>query len=277
MQAVDSENKKNLQSDQWRLHQLNKELSNPEHPFNKFSTGNFKTLYEDPIGRGVKIRDEFMKFYEDNYSANRMKLVVLGREPLDELEGWVEELFAEVPNRNYPRLRWDDVEPFTEKELLTQVFAKPVLDSRVLDIYFPYQDEEEMYESHPSRYLSHLIGHEGPGSILSYIKNKGWANSLGAGSLPLGPGTAFFTISIRLTEEGLKHYQEIVKVVFQYIAVIRSVPPQEWIVEEMKTLADVDFRFRQKSPASKTASALSGVMQKPYPRHQLMSAPSVIR
>jgi insulysin len=46
---------------------------------------------------------------------------------------------------------------------------------------------EEFYESHPSRYLSHLIGHEGPGSILALIKAKGWANGLGAGgsTLPL--------------------------------------------------------------------------------------------
>ncbi|KAF1855126.1 hypothetical protein Lal_00002662, partial [Lupinus albus] len=33
LKAVDSENKKNLQNDTWRLHQLEKSLSNPNHPF----------------------------------------------------------------------------------------------------------------------------------------------------------------------------------------------------------------------------------------------------
>ena len=42
LRAVDSENKKNLQSDQWRLHQLEKSLSNPNHPYCHFSTGNFE-------------------------------------------------------------------------------------------------------------------------------------------------------------------------------------------------------------------------------------------
>lgn len=46
LNAVDSENKKNLQSDMWRIFQLNKHLSQPGHPWRKFGTGNRKTLTE---------------------------------------------------------------------------------------------------------------------------------------------------------------------------------------------------------------------------------------
>ncbi|KAK8154267.1 a-pheromone processing metallopeptidase Ste23 [Phyllosticta citribraziliensis] len=277
LRAVDSENKKNLQSDVWRLHQLNKTLSNPKHPYCHFSTGNYQTLHDEPLARGVKIRDEFIKFYETHYSANRMKLVVLGRESLDELESWVSQMFSEVKNKNLPRNRWDSEQPLTEKELQTQIFAKPVFQTRTLDLHFPYPDEEALYESAPGRYLSHLIGHEGPGSLLAYIKEKGWASMLGAGSLTVCPGTAFFTLSIRLTEDGLKNHEEILKLVFQYIAMLKEIEPQQWIFEEVKKMSEVDFRFKQKSPASNTTSSLSGIMQKPYPRDQLLSGPSVIR
>ncbi|KAF9761882.1 hypothetical protein IL306_003645 [Fusarium sp. DS 682] len=55
------------------------------------------------------------------------------------------------------------------------------MDSRELHLYFPFIDEEFMFATQPSRYISHLIGHEGcPGSIMSYIKSKGWANGLSA-------------------------------------------------------------------------------------------------
>jgi insulysin len=277
LRAVDSENKKNLQSDTWRLHQLNKSLSNPEHPFCHFSTGNYKTLHDEPLERGVHIRDEFINFYEKHYSANRMKLVVLGRESLNELESWTEELFADVPNQDLPQNRWDHVQPFTEKELGMQVFAKPVFHMRSLDLYFPYPDEEDYYDSQPGRYLSHLIGHEGPGSILALIKSKGWATGLGAGASGLCPGSAFFSISIRLTEDGLKHYEEVAETVFQYISVLKETPPQEWIFDEMKQMSEVNFRFRQKSPASKTTSALANVMQRPLPRDYLLSGLSLLR
>jgi insulysin len=206
-----------------------------------------------------------------------MKLVVLGRESLNELESWVEELFTDVENKDLPQNRWDDVYPFTEEELGMQVFAKPVFHMRSLDLYFPYPDEEESFDSQPGRYLSHLIGHEGPGSIYALIKSKGWANGLGAGASSLCPGSAFFSISIRLTEEGLKHYEEVAETVFQYIAVLKEAPPQEWIFDEMKQMSEVNFKFRQKSPASKTTSALASVMQRPLPRDYLLSGLSLLR
>jgi insulysin len=276
IKAVDSENKKNLQSDQWRLHQLNKALANPQHPYCHFSTGSWKTLHDEPIARGVKIRDEFMKFHSTNYSANRMKLVVLGRESLDVLEEWVEEVFAKVPNKDLGRKSWT-MPVYTANELLTQTFARPVLESRSLEIQFAYRDEEALYESQPSRYLSHLIGHEGPGSILAHIKAKGWANGLGAGGSTLCPGSGLFSISVKLTEEGLKNYKEVAKTVFQYIGMIREKEPQKWVVDEQMRISEVDFRFKQKSPPSRTASSLAGIMQKPYDRKMLLSGPAVIR
>lgn len=277
LKAVDSENKKNLQSDNWRLSQLSKSLSNPAHPYHQFATGNLETLRDEPRKRGVDIREEFVKFHSQHYSANLMKLVVLGQESLDQLESWVGELFSGVQNKDLPEKRWDGVQPYSEKEALFEVFAKPVMDSRSLDISFPFQDEESMYETQPSRYISHLIGHEGPGSILAYIKAKGWANGLSARAVSICPGSAHFVISIRLTEDGLREYQEVVKVIFEYISLIKETPPQKWIVDEVKGMAEVDFRFQEKSPASSFTSGISSVMQQPLPREWLISGTQLIR
>ncbi|OIW34047.1 UCH-domain-containing protein [Coniochaeta ligniaria NRRL 30616] len=273
LQAVDSENKKNLQSDQWRLHQLEKSLCNPKHPYHHFSTGNLQVLKTEPESRGINVRDKFIEFYEKHYSANRMKLCVLGREPLDVLENWVAELFSDVNNKDLEQNRWTDEVPFNKEQLGLQCFAKPVMDSRELNLLFPFLDEEYLYESQPSQYISHLIGHEGPGSIMAYIKSKGWANGLSAGAYPVCPGTlGVFDIQIRLTEEGLKNYKEVVKVIFQYVSMLRESPPQKWIFEEQKGMADVDFKFKQKTPASRFTSKTSSVMQKPLPREWLLSS-----
>jgi insulysin len=278
LKAVDSENKKNLQNDTWRLHQLEKSLSNPKHPYCHFSTGNFEVLKTLPEARGINVRDKFIDFHAKHYSANRMKLVVLGRESLDVLQKWVVELFSPVVNKNLKPNRWTDELPFRKSELGMQCFAKPVMDSRELNLYFPYIDEEFMFASQPSRYISHLIGHEGPGSIMSYIKAKGWANGLSAGAYPICPGTpGVFDVQVRLTEEGLKNYPEIVKIFFQYVSLLRETEPQEWIFEEQKGMADVDFKFKQKTPASRFTSRISSVMQKPLPREWLLSGHSRLR
>ncbi|CAI4219521.1 unnamed protein product [Parascedosporium putredinis] len=207
-----------------------------------------------------------------------MKLCVLGKEPLDLLEKWVVELFTPVPNKNLPINRWDDEAPLRPSELGMLCFAKPVMDSRELNLYFPFLDEEELYMSQPSRYVGHLIGHEGPGSIMSYIKAKGWANGLSAGTYPVCPGTpGIFDCQIRLTEEGLKNYKEVVKVFFQYVSLLREASPQQWIFDEQKGIAEVGFKFKQKSPASRFTMKTSSLMQKPIPREWLLSGFSRLR
>ncbi|KAH8889372.1 ubiquitin carboxyl-terminal hydrolase-like protein [Thozetella sp. PMI_491] len=278
LRAVDSENKKNLQSDQWRLNQLEKSISNPNHPYCHFSTGNYEVLKEIPDKQGVNVRDKFIQFYETHYSANLMKLCVLGREPLDVLEAWASEFFAGIKNKNLQPGRWSDEVPLTADYLGLQCFAKPVMDSRELNLLFPFLDEEDLCESQPSRYISHLIGHEGPGSIMAYIKSKGWANGLSAGSYATCPGSpGLFDCQIRLTEEGLKNYKEVVKVFFQYVALLHESPPQKWIFEEMQGMAEVDFKFKQKTPASNFTGKISATMQRPLPREWLLSAYSRLR
>jgi insulysin len=202
LKAVDSENKNHLQDDGWRLRQLRKSLWNPQHPYYRFCTGNLDVLKIKPEAKGINVRNKFVEFYHKNYSANRMKLVVLGCEPLDVLQKWTEEFFSCIVNKKLPQNRWEDESPFRESELGTQCFAKPVKDLQMLYLEFSFLDEEHLYESQPSWYISHLIGHEGPGSILSYLKNKGLANSLTARAGTICPGSPdIFIIETRLTEE----------------------------------------------------------------------------
>lgn len=59
------------------------------------------------------------------------------------------------------------------------------------------------------------MGHEGPGSILSVLKARGWSNSLVAGHRPSPRGIGFFAVAVDLTEEGMDHVDEIVELVFQ--------------------------------------------------------------
>lgn len=48
-------------------------------------------------------------------------------------------------------------------------------------------------------------------------------------------------------------------------------------MRELQSVAAIDFKFRQKSPASKFTSHLSAIMQKPLPREWLLSGTSLIR
>jgi insulysin len=66
-------------------------------------------------------------------------------------------------------------------------------------------------------YLSHLLGHESGGSILSALKQKLWANGLSAGAYLSNSDFASFTITVELSDCGVDHVDEIVACVFAYI------------------------------------------------------------
>ncbi|TEY42656.1 hypothetical protein BOTCAL_0387g00100 [Botryotinia calthae] len=277
LRAVDSEYKKILQSDAWRLMQLSRSTSSDKHPRNNLAAGNYQCLREILVSWGVNFRKRSIEFYKAYYSVNRMKLVVLGREPLQELESWVQELFSNVPNKNLHRLRWDGIPVLDEPELMTQIFVKPVMELRLLNIHFTYPDEEDLSASHPSRYLEHMIRHEGPGSAFAYLKELGLVDYLSAEASAQCPGTTLFYIETRLTEKGMQQYREVIKIIFQYIAMLKESPPLAWISDEMSRLAEVEFKFRQKLPPSQTVSGLAQLMQKAcIPREHLLS-PSLIR
>lgn len=98
------------------MFQLKKSLSNPNHPYFHFGTGNLETLYENPKKNGKDIREELLKFHDSYYSANIMKLCVLGREPLDQLTEWAVEKFKNVRNKDIEPPSFPG-HPLTENEL----------------------------------------------------------------------------------------------------------------------------------------------------------------
>jgi nardilysin len=56
-----------------------------------------------------------------------------------------------------------------------------VKEGHALHLTFPLPALFEHYTRKPDEYISHLIGHEGRGSLLSALKEKGWATKLSAG------------------------------------------------------------------------------------------------
>ncbi|KAI9282259.1 Metalloenzyme, LuxS/M16 peptidase-like protein [Sporodiniella umbellata] len=276
LRAVDSEHKKNLQSDCWRIAQVEKTLSDPSHPWHLFETGNLETLMDRPKQLGLDVRQELLKFHDTYYSANIMKLVVVGRESLDQLTKWVVEMFSSVPNKNIVVPSFPG-HPLTKNELSKQIFVKSVKRNRTLEITFPFPEQTSYYESQPANYLAHLTGHEGPGSILSYLKKKAWATSLSSGVSYGGVGFAFFHFSVELTERGLSHYEDIVVSFFEYIQLIQSKGVQQWIFDEIKSLAEIEFRFLEQCTPSQYTSYLSQQMQESYPRQWVISGSSLLR
>ncbi|KAG0198344.1 Insulinase (Peptidase M16) [Mortierella sp. GBA30] len=276
MHAVDSEFKRNLQNDQRRLFQIGKHLSSRQHPYWHFGTGNLLTLLDGPLEQGIDVRDELIKFYHRYYSSNIMKLVILGREPLDQLAAWAVEKFSDIKNLGIPPPSYLNP-PLTSKELLKMVHVKPVKDTRTLEIKFLIPDDDRYYAIRPTHYICHVLGQQGRGSILSFLKKAAWANRVTVEASSGGIGFEFLKIRLDLTETGLLHYEDITVIVFQYIQLLRQEGVKSYIWDEMVSLTSTAFRFKAMMPAFMYVVGTAKTMQRGYAPEHVLSGYQVIR
>ncbi|XP_014470958.1 PREDICTED: insulin-degrading enzyme isoform X1 [Dinoponera quadriceps] len=270
LNAIHSEHLKNLACDIWRFDQLEKSTANPRHPYSKFGTGNRETLDVLPKQMGINVRERLLEFHEKYYSANIMSLCVLGKESLDELEQMVVNLFSQVRNKEIDVPVWRE-HPFNDEHFRTKWHIVPIKDRRNLHVTFPIPDLHQHYQAAPSYYVSHLLGHEGEGSLLSALKTRGWCNSLICGKHAYARGFCFFILVVDLTEEGFKHTDDIITLMFQYINMLKKQGPIEWIYNEYRDLANVNFRFTEKQqPRLYASSRVSGLWD--YPMNEVLCA-----
>ena len=165
--AVNSEHQKNMLNDNWRQFRIASLFAKKGHPERKFGTGNLETL-------GDITREELIQFYKQHYSANRMGIALLSTHSLETMESWCRKYFSLVKNYNLDRNKYDP-KYLEEKETFRLVQIDPVKDVRNLNLLFALPGTRHLYKSKPGRQFGFILGYEGKGSLLSYLKQKGWA------------------------------------------------------------------------------------------------------
>eukprot|EP01127_Copromyxa_protea_P015714 TRINITY_DN456_c0_g1_i2.p1 TRINITY_DN456_c0_g1~~TRINITY_DN456_c0_g1_i2.p1 ORF type:complete len:1114 (+),score=210.50 TRINITY_DN456_c0_g1_i2:848-4189(+) len=254
--AVNSEHSKNINNDDWREYELMKRTANPDHPYSKFSTGSTETLETLPKEKGLDVRKALLEFHQQYYSSNLMTLVIVGKEPVDTLEQWANEFFAKVPNKNAVKPSWTTI-PLPSNYLKKYITAVPVKDLNKLNIQFALPSVYEQFDTKPYQYVSHLLAHEVPGTVLHILKLNGWATGLSAGLDDNDRNWSTFDVNVALTPAGLDHLDDIISLIFQGIKLIDDSGVEEWRYEELRDMANLEYDFLEKQSASSYASKLA--------------------
>jgi len=253
MNAVDSEHSKNLESDGWRVQQIERNMALEGHPMRRFSTGSLKTLANTS-------REELLDFYRKRYSANLMTLAVIGDESLGELERLVRERFSAVENRNLEKPRFPE-EFLPHKPALRVVTVEPIADRRSLSIRFPLPGVEQHFASKPLLLMGFVLGHEGKGSLLSLLKAENLATSLSAGPGESTADYGTFEFNIGLTPEGLERYEDVAALVFGAIRRVQRTGIPRHAFDENRVMADLAFRYKEPDDSASRARGVSAIMQ----------------
>lgn len=252
--AVNSEWSMGRTNDSWILYRVAGLTSNPAHPAHRFTTGNLTTLADKP---GSSLQDALRQFYQRYYSANNMRLTIVSKQPLAELEALARKHFSSVPNRDItpPRV---DLPGLTAAQMGQHIHVKTLKDMKQLVIEYPIQDNTAQWRVKPNGYLHYLISSEEPGTLGQQLRDSGLVNFLSAQVSPDEYGNdGTFRVFIELTEAGLNNKDVIISAVFAYVDLIRRQGVNQGYFRELKAMWEKDFASSDKPAPLQQATHLS--------------------
>lgn len=265
--AVDSEYRAKYKDDARRSLDVFKSVINPQHPFTKFSVGSLQSLSDKP---DQSIKADLQNFYDAWYSAKNMSLVVLGRQSLLELKQMTIEKFSAIPSQKVADKHISAL-LFEKNTLPKWVTIQPEKNIRELSLVFPVADQSLLFASKPLTIVGHVLGHEGRGSLFSYLKEKNWAEYLSAGSALNYQGGSTFSVTVGLTEQGLSHQQDVVLAVFQAIKRLQESGIPESMVDDIAKIDALNFAYKGQSAPLNYVMGISNSMHY-YPSDKILSA-----
>ncbi|KAG7368781.1 protease III family protein [Nitzschia inconspicua] len=283
--AVDSENSKNLTADARRRLQILKDLADPQHYYSKFSTGNAKTLPTSEPKQLEMVREALLAFHRRHYGPEKMSVCIAGPQSIETLEDWIVSRYSQIVSKPFPS---DDRKTMTQVEQLINDAArdappysfqepvppfnppfrpslqgswpfllttKPLRSMRKLVMMFPMPSDRSTPDQAPSSMLSHLLGHEGRGSAFAALQNEGLLSALSAGARTSGPDFKLFQVDMTLTEKGEENWETIVDVIFAYCRMLLREVKSEAGKESLRRIwgetSDLNrLFFHQTSPGS---------------------------
>jgi len=268
--AVNAEWSMRREMDFFGQFKLNRSMMG-DHPANRFLIGNLETLSDK---QESKLHPQTVAFYNQYYSSNIMKVAMVSNKPIAEMKALAEKYFANIKNKNV-------VKPKVTQKLDFDALGKkrihyvPNQDVKNLTIDFTIENNTNDYKLKPNYFVTYLLGSEMPGTPAYELKKAGLIASLHANeSADMYGNYGTLSVVLDLTDAGMKNREGIVKVVMNYIDLIKREGVDSRYFKEIKTSLSNEFRFLEKGNAFGYVSNLSDEMQS-YPIQDVISAPYV--
>lgn len=233
--AINSEYLKNYGHDGLRIVSVLKDnIDTKQHPYQKFSCGNLKSLSKS------NIKTILQDFYNKYYSSNIMHLVILSNKPISEIEMQIINIFQQIPNKNIPIPSQLATIPFTTPKCMKVI---PVQNDDAIYVFFTIPNMDKHYKYKPLEYVFYLLSYASDGSMFDILKQKQLCTIIRCDVYDTDTSSYIIGIYVNLTKLGLKNYEYVLMCIDQYIKLIKQNIFQDFIVDEMETLNNINFNY----------------------------------
>eukprot|EP00980_Cylindrotheca_fusiformis_P026152 scaffold15472_cov117-Cylindrotheca_fusiformis.AAC.16 len=198
-----------------------------------------------------------------------MRLAVVSSSSLDALQKVVEESFGEMPLSDDPPRRkkvnpnsvlfprenavYNPEQPAFGKEQLGKIREViPLEERRLLKVQFatPPTADPVLRRTKPHRVVSHLLGHESPGSLHCLLNEMGLITGLSSGAAIDTSDFSLFGLTVSLTAKGMKEKDLVMDLIFEWIRLVKDTAMSDPSLlaeyhNELREIAAINFKFRE--------------------------------
>ncbi|MBC3766723.1 insulinase family protein [Neptunicella marina] len=254
--TIDAEFLSKQGDDLRRLYQVHKETCNQQHPFSQFSVGNQQTL---PVDKITELKNALINHHQSFFTGSNATLCLISNHSVAQQMQLAKQYFSSLAqgttvSRTLPAL-------YAQNNLAVKLHINPKKDAKRLILTFATVPQKQDFKSKPLQIIGHILGEEGRGSLLCYLKEQNWATSMSAGPGITGSNFCDFNINLQLTDEGLNAIDAICNAIFWHIQLIRKQGLPDWQFAQYQQLLQLSFDFIEIPKSLDYANHLAGQLQ----------------
>lgn len=239
IRAIDEEYALSRDETEWKQRQILKIFANPQHPESTASLGNYATLaHTSP--------SDLKTFFDKNYSANLMNLVIASPLPLAQLKTLVIDKFSHIPNKNAVPLS-PAVSYTSTANREHMIYITPSTNTRELALVWDIPPSiVARRDAKAGPLVNFVLGHEGKNSLLAHLKQEELADDLTANEEWLGADSNLLWIRVSLTDKGLRNTDQVIDAIFQAINNLKQNGIPRYLFDEYATMQTLNYQYQKR-------------------------------
>ncbi len=199
MKNVDSEHKKNLNNDNFRIYNIEHLLCDEKSEYNGFFTGSIETLNKKDI------RDKMYKFYKKFYVPENISLCIISELEINKIEKLTKKYFEHFKNgKKTPKLKL--LKPIYTKNISKTFLINSVNKTFQIKYIFETQKINKYVETKVFSYVSFLLNLDMKDSLSDFLKINNYIKSLIS---YFESHSGLFIIHLELTKKGKDNINDI--------------------------------------------------------------------
>lgn len=177
----------------------------------------------------------------------QMNLAVYGRENISVLHDMVSSSFSDINDTGAAPKSYSTV-AFPDSYVGRVVLYRPQADTNTLTFYWETLSLNKYHRNAVSGFITRFLGHEGEGSVMSYLQTRGLASAVLADAVVNADSFFLFSLQITLTDAGLANVSDVIQIVFQFTHLLENMTESEFQTEwdDYVSVSEVVFDYAEK-------------------------------